>query len=324
MKINYPRLIRNRWTVVAVITLVSLVVGLIVTLIQPFQYRSEVKILVIQKSAVSIDAYSASKSAERIGNNLGQVIYSSNFLEKILNSGYQIDASYFSRDEEKRRREWRDMLESEVPSNSTILDIKVYHSDREQATILAQAISYVLMKQVDEYIGITDVELKVVDAPLTSNFPVRPNFLLNSLFSLLLGFFISLAYLILTYTEDHEARELFMAVDHTKRPEEGKHLKAARQHWERAQSVPSVIPALEESADELEIAEAIESSEAIEPIVETEVEDLELPSISDSLGLSDEVEEVKAQEPVSRASLASLPSYHSEDEIVTMPDHHSN
>jgi hypothetical protein len=60
------------------------------------------------------------------------------------------------------------------------------------------------------------------------------------------------------------------------------------------------------------------------PTVEAEVEDLELPSISDSLGLSDDVEEVAISETPSKVSIDSLPSYNSDDEIVTMPHHHSN
>ncbi|OGF30546.1 hypothetical protein A2533_03440 [Candidatus Falkowbacteria bacterium RIFOXYD2_FULL_35_9] len=211
LNINYWKLLKRRWPTLLIITLVFLLVSLVFTLLQPFQYESTVKILVIQKSAVNLDAYSASKSAERIGRNLSQIIYSSSFFNKVFNSGYPIDTTYFKQDEEDRRDQWAKMVDAQVPGGTTILQISVYHQDRSQAQVVAQAISYVLSGQAEEYVGISDVELKVVDTPLTSQLPVKPNFLLNLAFGIIIGFFLSMAYLILTYTEEHEIKEVFLA-----------------------------------------------------------------------------------------------------------------
>jgi len=224
---NYGRVLKNRWPSILVITLLFLLISLVVTLVQPFQYESQVKILVIQKSAGSIDAYSASKSAERIGNNLAQVIYSSSFYSKVINSGFDINASFFPLDESKRRELWSRIVDADVPTGTTILEISTFHPDRDQATVLAQAISYVLLREADEYIGIDDVQLKVVDAPLTSEYPVKPNFLLNVAFGLFLGLLISIIYILITYTEDDEAHEMFRP--HDKRQERWERKQRARQ-----------------------------------------------------------------------------------------------
>jgi capsular polysaccharide biosynthesis protein len=208
-KVQYSKIIKRRWGFVTVVTLVVVLISLIFSLIQPFEYQSEVKILVIQKSAVSIDAYSASKSAERIGRNLGQIIYSSSFFSQILNAGFGIDQSYFPDDEDKRRKQWQKMIATEVPANTTILQIKVFHTDRDQATQIAKAIAYVLDQKAEEYVGIPDIDLKIVDAPLTSNLPVKPNFILNTALGLVLGFFIAIAALLISYSEDETAHEVF-------------------------------------------------------------------------------------------------------------------
>ena len=100
---------------------------------------------------------------------------------------------------------WR----ADVPGGTTILEISVFHPERVQSSVIAQAISYVLLREVDEYIGVSDVELKIVDAPLTSKFPVRPNLFVNLMFGLVLGFLVAVSYILITYTEDHEARDVY-------------------------------------------------------------------------------------------------------------------
>lgn len=206
---NYGNIIRRRWSFVALITLIVMALTVGFTVLMPFEYESQVKILVIQKSSLGIDAYSASKSAERVGSVVGQVIYSSSFFSEVMHSGFPIDEKYFKADEEKRRQQWRDMIATGVPAGTTILNVSAFHVNRDQATNIAKAIAYVVQTSGTEYIGISDVEFKVLDEPLTSNYPVRPNFILNTILGCIVGLVIAIATLLITYTEDPVAHELF-------------------------------------------------------------------------------------------------------------------
>jgi|GEM_PF-480631 len=294
---NYHQLMRRRWSTVALITLVFVVLSLAVTLAQPFRYESEVKILVIQKSAISIDAYSASKSAERIGNNLSQIIYSSSFFNKVLSSGFAVNSSYFVAEEEKRREQWHQMIDASVPAGTTILDVKVYHQDRDQATIVAQAIAYVLGRQTSEYIGVADVELKVVDAPLTSKYPVKPNLILNIGLGLVLGFLIAMAYLVITYSDEHESKEVFQE-KHAKAQEvkesywdKRRRKKEVKQH-EKKIRLAEKEAVMRQRAEKKQIAAAIPM-----PVPESKVEHIEK---KEELGLPD-MQSLMAEEELDEA-----------------------
>jgi capsular polysaccharide biosynthesis protein len=319
VKVNYYHLIRRRWTFVAVVTLVVLLVTLAVTLFQPFEYESEVKILVIQKSAVGIDAYSASKSAERIGNNLSEIIYSSSFFSKVLVAGFAIDKSYFPNDEDKRRKKWQESVAADVPSGTTILDVRVYHPVREQATTIAETISYVLERQAPEYIGIPDVELKVVDAPLTSKYPVKPNFLVNLLLGVIVGLFVSISILIINYSEAEEAQELFLAEE--RRAQKREHKLRREQEKHARQYGPKPLPSVAKRLKEEEETRDFRSAE--KPI---EKKEFKLPRLTDSFIHNEEAEaEIEEEEIEARATPVSapavkrdFPAFRGDDEIKTM------
>ncbi|HCC23620.1 TPA: hypothetical protein DF272_05620 [Candidatus Falkowbacteria bacterium] len=340
---NYSRALKSRWPSILVITLLFLLVSLVVTLVQPFQYESQVKILVIQKSAGTLDAYSASKSAERIGNNLSQVIYSSSFYTKVMNSGFDINQDYFSADEGKRRDFWTRIVDADVPSGTTILEISTFHRDRNQATVLAQAIAYVLIRESDEYIGISDVELKVVDAPLTSEYPVKPNFVLNVLFGVLLGLLVSIIYVLITYSEDDEARDVFRP--HDKRQERWERKQRIRQLKEANKADRRLVESEKKQASVTAIPTIVSMDEPVpEPIrvekIKKRNEELAAPDLYavfdrdnkeafqpdkvQSKPIEDKVkiDREKTVAPVSQGkkSFENLPAFESEDSVKTVFD----
>jgi len=197
--INHAEIIKREWRKVLVVNMVVLLLGLVITLVRPFEYRAESSVYVVQKSSFSIDAYSASKSEERIASKLGQILYSSSFFEEILTSGYDIEKDYFPEDEYKKRKKWEKTVETKVPGGLSKLEIFVYHPDPRQAMQISQAITYTLTHNKEEFIGISDVDLKVLDSPLVSKYPVRPNVLLNLILALVIGGALGIAFVLLTY-----------------------------------------------------------------------------------------------------------------------------
>lgn len=202
--LDYPQAIKREWRKVLAATLIVVLAALVATMAQPLLYQSKESILILQKSSFSIDAYSASKSEERVATKLSQVVYSSSFLDEVLNSSASIDQSYFPDDEKKRRKKWSKTVEAKVPAGLGKLDIAIYHKDPNQALLISQAVAYVLTARKNEYIGIADVDLRLLDAPLVSKFPVKPNIIANIIFGLVAGFILGILYIIISCKPGHE------------------------------------------------------------------------------------------------------------------------
>lgn len=177
---------RNK-ALVILVALVGTVVAIGVTLIQPFEYRTTFSVLVIEKGS-SQDAFTAAKSAERLSLSLGQIIYTTSFYDKVIHSSYLPSNIKFPTDDQQRREEWKRRIETRVMPDIGQMKISVYDRNSSNATSLANALAMVLSEQGTEYLGGSDgVTLKVVDYPLTSKRPARPNIPLNLMAGFLLG-----------------------------------------------------------------------------------------------------------------------------------------
>jgi capsular polysaccharide biosynthesis protein len=194
----------REWKKALLAFLIVVLLGVVVTLVQPFLYKATVSILVIQKSGFSIDAYSASKSEERVANKLAQVVYSSSFLEKVLSSDSGIDKSYFPSDELKRRKKWGQTVNTDVPLGLSRLDVFIYHTDSAQALKIGQAIGNLLSYNEREFIGIADIDLKLLDNPIVSRYPAKPDIVLNFGASIILGAVLAFLFVVLTYNPEKD------------------------------------------------------------------------------------------------------------------------
>ena len=197
MPTSYLKIIKHEWRTVFVITGAVLALSLVLSLIQPFQYSAKTRILVIP-SSTGLDAYSAIKSAEAIGQNISQVIYTTSFFDKVMQRNSNIQ-NIWSTEESKKRKQWEKMIKTEVIYGTGLVDITVYHKDKEQASLLAKTIADVLSDEGRNYFGMSGLQITMVSSPLLSKYPVKPNLLLNIFMGLLLGILGGIAFTILTY-----------------------------------------------------------------------------------------------------------------------------
>src|SRR3989338_6210586 len=183
-------LFKKHWGAVVILSLMGAVAGLWFSLQQTPRYASNTRVLITQKSVSSTDAYTTLRAAERMGQSLASVMTTASFLDKVLQSGYSV-RNVFPQDEALRRDIWEGMLEVSVIPDTSILDINVLHTDREQAERIVTAVSSVLIVHGKEYLGIDNLNIQVVDAPLTSVTPVKPHVPVNVAMGLLIGFILS-------------------------------------------------------------------------------------------------------------------------------------
>jgi capsular polysaccharide biosynthesis protein len=187
------RVLRRGWRKIALYALVASLVGIGMSFALPLpsggrlEYSSTMSLLIVEGGPVQADAYSSIKSAERLADSLGQIVYTSSFFDLLKDPAYGIDFSVFNARESTRRRQWGKMVSTQVSRGSGILDVTVYHKDPAQATVIASAVGDVLKKYGADYVGGGDLGVVLVDSPLESRFPVRPNVLANFVTGFVLG-----------------------------------------------------------------------------------------------------------------------------------------
>lgn len=188
---------QKRHTIISVF-LIFLVVGLLFLLTQDFKYGTKSKILVIQEGAGKVDPYSVSRSVEYLSDLFTKVVYSNSFFESVMKSDFDIDQSYFGETSNDMTKQWKKTVSAKALEDSGIIVISVYHKDSYQATQIALAINHVLITEHQNYHGLGDsVKINVIDQPVVSNYPVKPNLIYNFFIILAGSLFFSLIYIYL-------------------------------------------------------------------------------------------------------------------------------
>ncbi len=147
----------------------------------PKQYVAESQVVIISRDRTGVDPYTQAKSAERIGENLAQLMQTSDFYNKVLESDANFDKKMWQQlaltSERSQRKKWKKDVIAEMIYGSSILKIAVYSSTSVEAKLLATAVTQTVVALGSEYVG-GDVALKQVDTPLALLWPARPNILL--------------------------------------------------------------------------------------------------------------------------------------------------
>lgn len=163
------------------------VLSAVAILFFPKQYRATSQILIISRDRAGVDPYTQARSAEKIGMNLTQVMKTTDFYNKVMNSNlYEFDMERWKKlSEYQQRKKWIKDVSGSMVYGASIMNINVYSHSQSDAVNLSNAITQTLAAQGWEYLG-GDVAIKAVGAPLASRWPVRPNIFVN----LAVGFFI--------------------------------------------------------------------------------------------------------------------------------------
>ena len=198
MKKDFTKQLKKSWKGVLLFTLVVMSLAVVASVIQPMDYSSKVQALIIQNQKTDVDSYVAAKSAEKVGKNLSAVIGTTSFLDLVVQEN-MVDLSDITALPEKEKREvWQDKVSAGVIPETGIIEIEAFDPDPNHSAQIATAVAAAMVKNADEYHGGGDtIEVKVVNKALTSDYPVRPNLLMNVLLAFTLGMVTSLIYVFL-------------------------------------------------------------------------------------------------------------------------------
>ena len=195
---DFFRAIGKKKQTVILIMVIFILVSVLVTVIQPFKYGSSLKLLTVHSFKENTDPYIASKSNEYLSNLLAKIVSTNSFFAKIKESGFNIDKDYFRGNEKRQIRKWENTARAKSIGDTGIIALDVYHTDREQAEQIARAIAYTLQTDHVLYHGFgKNVSIKIIDKPITSTFPVKPNIILNLALAIVFSIVFSLSYVYL-------------------------------------------------------------------------------------------------------------------------------
>lgn len=172
---QFWQLISRKKQTIFSLMLIAIVLVLAVTIVSPIKYGAQSKILVMQ-DGLKTDAYTLSRTNEYLGNLFSQIMYSSSFFNSVMsNSNYQIDQNYFSGNQIEKMKKWRQNINARVYGDTGIIEINIYHENQRQANQIALAVNDTLINQASLYSGNENINIKIIDQPLVSERPVKPN-----------------------------------------------------------------------------------------------------------------------------------------------------
>ncbi len=196
MNNKYWLTIKESWPFLALLISILTVLSFIISAAQTPKYRSEATMLIIQDQKGSMDAYTAARSAETISSLLSDMIYTSSFFERVMDSKFGVENN-FSQSPDDQEKQWRKTVSTQLANNSGVLKIIVTDPSRNQADKITRAIASVLTFQGDIYHGGGDtVKIKMIDSPKTSEQPVEPSIIANTISAFLLALFLAAIYVL--------------------------------------------------------------------------------------------------------------------------------
>lgn len=182
-------LLKKKYKSVFGIGLLVAIASGVLSLLFPLEYRADAQVLVISRARVGVDPYAAAKSAEQVGESLAQIIKTNDFYQKVVTqTTIPLDKSVFDgvTSERKKRKLWEDMVDGSAVFGTGAVTVSVYHVNPDQAIAYANAITQILVERSWDYVG-QDVVVKVVNAPVATEWPARPNIPLNVVLGFMVG-----------------------------------------------------------------------------------------------------------------------------------------
>lgn len=199
MSYRYVQLspIFNGWPTVLLTAAIGIVLAVVLPLIaRPLEYSSTTQALITIKTDIA-DPYNATRSVEALADGMAGLVNASDVYNFVFNSGYDIDRTYFPTDPIKFRKLWARTIEASVVRGSGLLVIRAYHPDPVQAKEIANAVAFFYVTKGWEYTSGLGINVRIVDDPVTSRYPVRPNLPLNAVSGFFLGGLAGAGYLLI-------------------------------------------------------------------------------------------------------------------------------
>ncbi len=196
--VEFLKLLNKKKQTVVAVVFFFLLLSVVLLAFQSFKYEAKSNILLLQYNGEAADSYNAAKSNQFISNLLAQVVPSNAFLNDVFESGFNVDKAYFGENQNDKLKIWKKTVAVRALDDTGVIEIDTYHTDKEQAEQINNAIINVIKTKKGTYYGRNDdISIRVIDEPLASTWPVQPNVLLSLSLVIFIALLISFSYIIL-------------------------------------------------------------------------------------------------------------------------------
>ncbi|MCF7795143.1 hypothetical protein K9M50_02190 [Patescibacteria group bacterium] len=191
---SFINLIKEEAGTLALILAVLLAITAIITFSQPLRYEANNKLL-IQQDISKFDPYNVFKVNEYYNNLIKEIVHSESFFKQVLDSGYNINADYFGDNRKEQIKTWNKTVDI-ISTDIGTIEIKIYHTDTKEAKQILLAITDILVNKNSQYQNLdNNIDIKIINQITTSNYPTKPNIILNFIYTIIIATLISLLYL---------------------------------------------------------------------------------------------------------------------------------
>jgi len=191
---EFLNLLKKKKQTMFTLVFVVFMLTLVFSLAQTMKYTVKSRLLVVQ-NAYSNDAYVLSKSNEYLGALFAEIVYSSSFYDQVMSSNYNINSSYFSGNYSQQIKKWRNVVQTRTQGNTGIIEINVYHPQVNEAKKIALAVNDILINKNQAYQGGQGVKINIIDQPIASSYPNKPNLINNLIIAFFGSLILSLFYI---------------------------------------------------------------------------------------------------------------------------------
>lgn len=174
----------------------SVVLAIVVGFFLPVRYTATSQLLIVQRQASALDAYTAYRAAERSGLNLVQITNSGSFRQRVIDRLPAAQtAAWRQLTEEDRSKQWSNRVTVRLVPDSTILRVSATAPTADQSVQLNAAIDATLTSQYSDYLGGDQgTVITEIDAPAVGNNPSQPDFFILAIIGVVVGFLSTAIY----------------------------------------------------------------------------------------------------------------------------------
>ena len=149
----------------------------------------------ISSSQEGQDYYTATRSAEYMSRVLGEVLYSEQFIQSMVETG-QVNVGFLPINKKDRLETWSKILTVKKNSELGFMRISLSGKSERDVSRIAQAMIDVLNQKQDMLFGTTGktVNVRLLSGPIIEENPSVAELVFITIFALLFGFFSVFSY----------------------------------------------------------------------------------------------------------------------------------